>query len=475
MTRPSGLSLRVRLTALVVVLLGAGLVVSSLLATAALRGYLLDRVDEQLTAGARPFGTFPERLPLPTPEEAEAPRPPTRFYLAVIDDSGVRVLFSPNDVAESAPVLPETAALNGLTRPFTVDAVDGDGQWRMVVTPLAGQDGWAVGAYPLGDVTATVGRLVLLQGVVGVLVVAIAGLVGYVLVRRSLLPLDEMAGTAHDIAEGDLSLRVPESPRTTEVGQLAESFNAMVMRIEQSFDAQRASEAEARASEERMRRFVADAGHELRTPLTSIRGYAELIQQGAAADRDVAVARIQDEAERMGGLVDDLQLLARLDEQRPLRLEDVDLDEICAAAVAAARLSSPTRHITVWSGDFPVTVRGEGDRLRQVMDNLLSNAIRYSPDATAIDVVIDQPEEEDLAGAVRVSVVDRGPGLSPLDAAHVFDRLYRTDEARSRVDGGAGLGLAIVRSIVEAHGGVVFVRSRPGEGSKFGFTLPRQS
>ena len=122
-----------------------------------------------------------------------------------------------------------------------------------------------------------------------------------------------------------------------------------------------------------------------------------------------------------------------------------------------------------------MTVRGEGDRLRQVMDNLLSNAIRYSPDATAIDVVIDRPEEEDRARAVRVSVVDRGPGLSPLDAAHVFDRLYRTDEARSRVDGGAGLGLAIVRSIVEAHGGAVFVRSRPGEGSKFGFTLPRQS
>ena len=122
-----------------------------------------------------------------------------------------------------------------------------------------------------------------------------------------------------------------------------------------------------------------------------------------------------------------------------------------------------------------MTVRGERDRLRQVMDNLLSNAIRYSPDATAIDVVIDQPEEEDLAQAVRVTVVDRGPGLTPLDAAHVFDRLYRTDEARSRVDGGAGLGLAIVRSIVEAHGGAVFVRSRPGEGSKFGFTLPRQA
>ena len=476
MTTPSGLSLRVRLTALVVVLLGAGLIVSSLLATAALRGYLLDRVDEQLTAGARPFGTFPGQLPLPAPGEAETPRPPTRFYLAVIDATGSRVLFDPTDVQQAAPMLPDAAALeSATTQPFTVEAVDGNGQWRMVVTPLAGQEGWAVGAYPLNDVTATVGRLVLLQGVVGILVVAIAGLVGYVLVRRSLQPLDEMAGTAHAIADGDLSLRVPASPTTTEVGQLAESFNAMVTRIEQSFDSQRASEAEARASEERMRRFIADAGHELRTPLTSIRGYAELIEQGAAADRDVAVARIQDEADRMGGLVDDLQLLARLDEQRPLRLEDVDLDEICAAAVAAARVSSPTRHITVWPGDSPATVRGEGDRLRQVMDNLLSNAIRYSPDATAIDVVIDRPEEEDPARAVRVSVVDRGPGLSPLDAAHVFDRLYRTDEARSRVDGGAGLGLAIVRSIVEAHGGAVFVRSRPGEGSKFGFTLPRQS
>ncbi len=224
-------------------------------------------------------------------------------------------------------------------------------------------------------------------------------------------------------------------------------------------------------SEERMRRFVADAGHELRTPLTSIRGYAELLEQGAAADHGVAVARIQDEADRMGGLVDDLQLLARLDEQRPLHLVPIDLVGVCAASIEGVRASSPTRPITFRSAEDPVTVQGDEDRLRQVMDNLLSNAIRYSPDPSAIDVVIEAPGQGKAGDVVRVRVIDRGPGLSPEETARVFDRLYRTDEARSRVHGGAGLGLAIVRSIVEAHGGAVYVESRPGEGTEFGFTL----
>jgi two-component system OmpR family sensor kinase len=276
-----------------------------------------------------------------------------------------------------------------------------------------------------------------------------------------------MADTAQEIAAGDLTLRVVDDASSTEVHELATSFNAMVTRIEESFVAQQVSETQARASEERMRRFVADAGHELRTPLTSIRGYAELIELGAADDPQAALVRIQDEAARMGGLVDDLQLLARLDQRRPVEKQELDLHEVVAGAVAGARATQPGRVIRVaFEGGEPV-VLGDERRLRQVLDNLLSNALRYSPEDSDLDVRV-------IAGAdhVRVEVEDRGPGLAAADAERVFERLFRADEARSRVHGGSGLGLAIVKSIVEAHGGVVFVHSEPGSGATFGFTLP---
>ena len=341
----------------------------------------------------------------------------------------------------------------------------------MKVTALTASGGWAIAAFPLADVQATVARLVLLQLLVGLAVVVIAGAIGYVLVRRSLKPLDDMADTAQEIAAGDLSLRVADDASSTEVHELSTSFNTMVTRIEESFAAQQESEIQARASEERMRRFVADAGHELRTPLTSIRGYAELIEQGAADDPAQALSRIQDEAVRMGGLVDDLQLLARLDQQRPLDLEVVDIRDVVTSAVDAAQATQPDRTITVVTDGPDPVVNGEGRQLRQVLDNLLSNALRYSSWETAVDVRIVTDAE--LPGLVRVDVIDRGIGLTPDECARVFERLYRTDEARSRVYGGSGLGLAIVKSIVEAHGGQVSVTSEPGQGSDFGFTIPR--
>lgn len=464
MSRPSRHSLRVRLTALVVVLLGAGLLVSSLLATAALRGYLMDRVDEAVMESARPFSSFPERIPKPAPDDDEGPRPPSQFFIAVVDATGTTVISDGSDADQSIPALPSAEDLPSIVgAPITVDSVDGDGSWRLVVTPLQGDAGWSVAAYPLGEMQATVGRLVLLQAAVGIVVVVIAGAVGYLLVRRSLRPLDEMAATAHEIAEGDLSLRAAEDASSTEVAELAASFNVMVTRIEASFSAQQASEAQARASEERMRRFVADAGHELRTPLTSIRGYAELIEQGAAPDPAVAVGRIQDEAARMGALVDELQLLARLDEQRPLDMAPIRLADVVEHAVADAVAAHPERTIEVERTDGSDLVSGDDRRLRQVVDNLLSNAIRYSDDGTPITVAVT---------GTSVSVTDRGDGLGEAEQARVFDRLYRTDEARTRVRGGSGLGLSIVRSIVEAHGGDVFVRSAPRQGSTFGFTLP---
>jgi two-component system, OmpR family, sensor kinase len=465
--------LRVKLSLLIVVLLALGLFVSSLIATTALRGYLVDRVDEQLVEASRPFASFPDRiLPIGTPSQGESrPRPPSRFYVEVVTASGATVIETPTTDAPSVPALPDSSTIGSLAgMPVTVASVDGDAEWRVLVTPLSAESGWAVIAYPLGDVRATVGRLVLLQAVVGIAVTVIAGVAGFVVVRRSLRPLDDMAATAHEIADGDLSRRVPETASSSEVKQLAESFNTMVTRIERSFAAQQASEAQARQSEERMRRFVADAGHELRTPLTSIRGYAELIEQGAAPDPAEAVARIQVEAQRMGGLVDDLQLLARLDEQRPMDTGPVDLASIAADAVNAARVADADRELRLTVEGSPPLVSGDAPRLRQVLDNLLSNAVRYS--TAGSDVLVRIEPVDTPAGAVRVSVTDHGQGLSEEDASRVFDRLYRTDEARSRVHGGSGLGLAIVQSIIDAHGGDVFVDSEVGRGSTFGFTLP---
>jgi len=467
--------LRVKLTIVLVLLLSIGLFVSSFIATTALRGYLVDRIDEQLISDSHRLQDFGGLPPLPDNPDVNRPaRPPSRFYLEIVHSDGTAssVLSTPGTEATVAPVVPSAGELPLLGEaPFTVGSTNGSEQWRMKVTALTGGAGWAIAAYPLADVQATVARLVLLQLLVGVAVVVIAGGIGYVLVRRSLRPLDDMAGTAQEIAAGDLSLRVSDDASSTEVHELSTSFNTMVTRIEESFAAQQESESQARASEERMRRFVADAGHELRTPLTSIRGYAELIEQGAADDPALAVSRIQDEAMRMGSLVDDLQLLARLDQQRALDVEVLDLSDVVSSAVEAALAIQPDRDISVTSeGPAPV-VDGDGRQLRQVLDNLLSNALRYSPaDApVAVRIVASDASEP---GTVRVDVIDQGIGLTPAECERVFERLYRTDEARSRVYGGSGLGLAIVKSIVEAHGGRVHLTSEPGRGSDFGFTLP---
>ena len=461
--------LRVQLSLFMVVLLALGMFVSSLLATASLRGYLLDRVDEELVGASRPFTTFPGRLPDFSQSDSGRPRPPNRFYVARLVDGTVEVINAPT--GGSAPTLPATDELTeGSGTAFDAGSADGV-TWRVLVSPLSTGDGWTVVALPLSDLQATVDRLVLLQAVVGLAVLVIAGGVGFFVVRRSLRPLDEMATAAHEIADGDLSRRVPEVPTSREVEELATSFNTMVTRIETAFAAQQASEAQARESEDRMRRFVADAGHELRTPLTSIRGYAELIEQGAAPDPADAVARIQAEAARMGSLVDDLLQLARMDQQRPLERLPVALGDLARTSVDAATVANPDRRVTLTAPVDGPWVLGDETRLRQVVDNLLSNAIRYSPATEPIDVRVETIGPEDARRA-QVSVVDRGPGLSADEVAHVFERLYRTDEARTRVTGGSGLGLAIVRSIVLAHEGETYVDSTPGEGSTFGFRIP---
>jgi two-component system OmpR family sensor kinase len=311
------------------------------------------------------------------------------------------------------------------------------------------------------------------------------------LVRASLRPLREVERAATRIAAGDLAHRVPEADPRTEIGQLTGALNTMLGEIETAF-AERAASAEAarhseetarrsedaaRRSEERMRRFVADASHELRTPLTSIRGFAELYRHSSASGEvDVArlMMRIEDEAKRMGLLVEDLLMLARLDQQRPFQQVPVDLLALSSDAVHDARLLAPDRRIELHLGatDPPPIVVGDEPRLRQVLANLVGNALRHTPAGTPVTVRVGSSANGSGAAVAAVEVADEGPGMAEDEAARVFERFYRADPSRNRDEGGSGLGLAIVSALVAAHGGRVQLRTKPGAGACFRVELP---
>jgi two-component system OmpR family sensor kinase len=346
-------------------------------------------------------------------------------------------------------------------------SADSSGQgpnFRALLQPVGGGQTVVV-AIPLSGVNNTLERLVVVEVIVGVITLAILGVVAWFVVRRTLRPLDRMEGDATRIAAGDLSRRVEPANDRTEVGRLGLALNQMLGEIESSFAARR-------ASEERLRRFVADASHELRTPLSSIRGYAELFRRGASErpeDLDVTMRRIEDEAARMGVLVDDLLLLARLDEGGPtFARERVDLAAIVHDACADARARAPERTVTC---DAPghVVVTGDEDRLRQVAANLVGNALAHTPTDSPVTIralVVD--------GRAQLEVADRGPGIPEADLPSIFDRFWRADKSRDRSTGGAGLGLSIVAAIVEGHGGTVSAENVEGGGARFVASFPLQ-
>jgi two-component system, OmpR family, sensor kinase len=444
-----------------------------------LRGYLVDRVDAQLDAAVRVVRDRDEA-------RAVEAGPLSQYHLEVQDQTGAVVRVVPSELSDTPP--PELPAfMSGGPRerdakPFTVPATHGSGSWRAVALPVtqSGRDvGTVIIATSLHDVDATVHQLSSINLIVGAAVIAGLALAAHTMVRTALRPLTRIEHTAAAIAGGDLSRRVDNDDPTTEVGRLGLALNTMLEQIETAFNARQASEATARRSEEKMRRFVADASHELRTPLTSIRGFAELHRQGAVTDpAEVSrlLNRIEDEAKRMGLLVDDLLLLARLDQQRPFEHAPVDLRVLASDAVEAARATAPEREIRL---ELPVdhetaddlVVAGDEPRLRQVLSNLLDNALAYSPAEAPIAVLCGRTRREgrDLA---FVQVRDQGPGLVPEQAERVFERFYRTDRARSRAHGGTGLGLSIVAAITAAHGGSVELDTAPGEGATFRVLLP---
>ncbi len=348
---------------------------------------------------------------------------------------------------------------------FTVGSIGSDVRWRVLATSVAADGTTLFVAYPTTDLDQTLRRLLGIELVAAAAVLLFLALLSLAVVRLGLLPLERIAATAGDIAGGDLSRRVEPAEPDTEIGRLGLALNAMLAQIETAF-------AERAASEDRLRRFVADASHELRTPLTAIRGYAELFRRGAAErpeDLARAMRRIEDEAARMGLLVDDLLLLARLDQGRPLERGPVDLVAVAGDALADLSAIAPDRPVTF---DHPerLVVSGDEARLRQVANNLLANARIHTPEGTGVHVRVRSSD-----GQAILEVADEGPGLPPGEEGLVFERFYRADAARARTSDsqGAGLGLSIVAAIVAAHGGSVHAGSPPsGRGAYFMVALP---
>ncbi|MDO3650524.1 sensor histidine kinase [Nocardia mangyaensis] len=466
----AAIPLRVTLVLVLVVLAGFGLVASGFVVTTAMENSLQRRTDQQLTDAAveweRRIGLPAPPVPVPAPDREQ---PPGRYYLRAESSDGTRNITQDNVFGtDSTPALPNPPAL----QPVTVDSVDSTDQWRVLT--VHGRQASATVAWPLAENIETVRNLIVLQLLVGAIVLTALAIAAYFVVRGSLRPLRRVEATAAAIAEGDLDRRVPVRGSDTEVDRLSRSLNSMLTQIQQAFAATEASEAGARESEARMRRFVADASHELRTPLTTIRGFAELYRQGATDDPATFMRRIEHEAQRMGLLVEDLLMLARLDAQRPVDLRPVDLLALAGDAVHSARAvaaaEGQTRHIAleIAEGTGTLELLGDDHRLRQVLTNLLDNARTHTPDGTAITVRLTPTEDE-----VRLEVADAGPGLAPEDAARVFERFYRADASRTRASGGTGLGLSIVAALVAAHRGTVEVTSTPGIGTTFTVRLPR--
>jgi two-component system, OmpR family, sensor kinase len=460
------LSLRLALVAALLLLAACGLTTSGVAVTQILRHSLIQRVDQTLEEASRGWAQAP-RGSLPAPRRAPTlDRPPSNFYVRYITVDG-RTTTVVND-SNAEPALPSNNDVGRV--PVTIGSVDKSSvQWR-VVSMRSPTGRLVTVAYDLSEIQATVRSLVLLQFGIGAAVLLVLGLAGSWVVHRSLRPLTEVEKTAAAIAAGELDRRVPERDPRTEVGRLSQALNGMLAQIQRAFASSEASAEKARNSEERMRRFITDASHELRTPLTTMRGFAELYRQGAARDMEMVMSRIESESRRMGLMVEDLLLLARLDAQRPIEHTRVDLLALATDAVHDAQAVAPKRNITMEVLDGPGTpeVLGDEARLRQVLGNLLTNALQHTPQSADITVRVGTDTEDAI-----LEVVDEGPGMSQQDAQRVFERFYRTDSSRARISGGSGLGLSIVDSLVHAHGGIVTVTTAPGQGSRFYVSLPR--
>lgn len=486
----AGIPLRARLVAITAFLLAAGLIATGLLARGIVGGYLVGQVDSQLE---RQAPTLAEKVLT----YGAATALPSDYYIEYRWADGN--LRTPRDERAveiyGIPDIPDLTYDETVERkgePFTVRAVQGSAdatRWR--VYPLVNTNATdsnaiqsAFVALPLGRVDATLAFLSRTLVVAGLSIVLLGLALAWLMIERSLRQLREIETAAASIAAGDLSQRVPAPPPSTEVGSLAESLNSMLAQIETAFSARE-------ASENRMRQFVSDASHELRTPLATIRGYGELYRMGAMNGPDgpdgerVAdtMGRIEDAARRMGTLVNDLLVLARLDEGRPMARMPVDLSVLVRESAQDLHALDPSRQVRVVGlagdddtpqdpatspADGPLMTEGDDERLRQVLTNLIGNVARHTPTGSPAEIAVGHGPD----GQVVVEVRDHGPGVTGEHAERMFERFYRADSSRNRESGGSGLGLAIVSAIVEAHGGRIDVLPTDGGGLTVRIVLP---
>lgn len=485
-------SLRNRLVVGVVVLSALGFIASDFAARSALQSFLVGQVDDQLAsvaggsalrldrAGIAPDenSAIPEdsteneadenvRKPKPAPAIRPLRQVPTAISVTLLDPTGnvLGIIGGDLNTQEIGNYV------NGLTihdvelcgdKPFTILAPGAD--FRVLARVLPSELGSVVVAQSLDNVDNTIHQLQILFIFIGLVALLLIGLASRKVIDIGLKPLAEVETTAESIAGGNLSARLPDAKPDTEVGRLVSSLNQMLTRIEGAFSAQT-------ESENRLRRFVADASHELRTPLTAIRGFAELNRQGAVQGKEATnelIVRIEKESMRMGALVEDLLLLARLDQSRELEKNPVNIRSVVEEVVASARAAGPEHPISISIPDGDIYILGDGNRVHQVIANLLANARTHTPVGTAISVVVTQDDN-----GTSISVTDKGPGLSNQDQERIFERFFRADPSRTRTtDEGSGLGLSIVDAVMRAHGGRVSVTSKLGEGATFTLFFP---
>ena len=471
--RWNAISLRTTVTGVTVLLLTIGLLVAGVGTMAMLKPALLGQLDSQLQSVRQDLSSVLAVNQSGTTVQGA----PTDYYYAVYSASGILLETNWTDKAQAIkPDLPtgltsaDTAALNGAV--FPVRSNNERVLYHAIAIPVTFSDsGSTVGTVVVALSTASVDKLMttylsIFLGL-GISVVIVGALLTRFLVTTTFAPLREVEQTAVAIAEGDYSQRLPSSsPANTEVGRLNRSLNIMLGRIDRAF-------SDRARTIEQMQRFVGDASHELRTPLVSVRGYAELYRMGALkTKKDVAQAmdRIEKEAIRMGELVEDLLELARLDETRPLEITTVDLLQVAQDAALDARAFDPERTITVTGS--PVEVMVEENKIRQVVTNLMGNALRFTNTGTPLELEVSQGVSADGVDEAIISIVDHGDGIPKQLREKIFQRFYRADNSRDRATGGSGLGLAIVASIVEAHHGTIDVTATKGGGATFNVHLP---
>jgi two-component system OmpR family sensor kinase len=475
-------SLRTRLVALAAVLVAFGIAAVGVATYVSLHRYLYSRIDNQLPMSSTAAGRLicaPGPVPTAdrTPYAAFVPQSGSDASPVACPGNGYRQAKQLQLTSDSARAL---AALSSATGPYTLHTTDG-GRYRVVAFPrttvsvLSSSDpdtptatvGTLVVGLSAADAADTLGRLVGLEVLIGAIAVLGTAVLGVVGVRLGLRPLERVTRTARTVAaelgpDGrGLQNRVPDADPHTEVGQLAEAVNTMLGAVETEYTARY-------ESEQRMRRFLADASHELRTPLTSLRGYAELVRMRGGLDEDASdsLRRIETEGKRMGGLVDDLLTLARSDRGTVAEKIRVDVAEVVDDAVAGLRAAYPQRLVEVLAPD-PLPVLGDRNQLLQVITNVLTNAAVHATAPVPIKVTAVRE-----ADRIVVRVADGGPGLPPEQAAQVFDRFWRADAARTRVRGGSGLGLSIVQALIAGHGGQVRFESSVATGTTVTVTLP---